>query len=239
MSCDSTWDPPGSTARRRRGLGASQPRDGEWPPAAPARTNRDCDGSERRLERPPDDAAAAEPRRLRVQARPAGARRQPRQRSTIDFRNRVEGHVGGRVWNDDCVRRLRPGAPAAGSGSTRRTSTCCGSTSTSPASFDFPTSQTIVRRFKGCLHMSLDRYDFIGPLPEVKFDDPEETLTLPRASRSRPIWRGTGTRRNRITQEYSDYRRFVTGARIVRRRRHPVESSSGCKLILSRACRAA
>jgi hypothetical protein len=63
--------------------------------------------------------------------------------------------------------------------------------------------------------MALERYDFSVRYREVKFEDPEETLTLPRLVEITSVWRGMGTPRVRVTQEYSDYQRFVTGARIV------------------------
>jgi hypothetical protein len=40
-------------------------------------------------------------------------------------------------------------------------------------------------------------------------------LTLPRRVETTALWNGLGPRRYFITQEYSDYRRFVTGGRIV------------------------
>jgi hypothetical protein len=49
----------------------------------------------------------------------------------------------------------------------------------------------------------------------VTFDDPQETLTLPRRVETIALWSGLGPRRYLITQEYSDYRRFVTGGRVV------------------------
>ena len=63
--------------------------------------------------------------------------------------------------------------------------------------------------------MALERHDSSICFREVKFDDPQETLTLPRLVETTSIWRRSGIVRNRRTQEFSDYRRFITGARIV------------------------
>ena len=99
---------------------------------------------------------------------------------------------------------------------------------------DFEASPDIVRRF-GTLHMALERHDSSIRYREVRFDDPEETLTLPRLIETTSIWRGLGIVRHRRTQEFSDYRRFITGARILRRRRHPVKNPSVPQTHLVRA----
>jgi hypothetical protein len=50
----------------------------------------------------------------------------------------------------------------------------------------------------------------------VSFQDPDETLMLPASIDSLAIWRGAGSRRNVITQDFSNCRRFLTDGRIVR-----------------------
>ncbi len=55
----------------------------------------------------------------------------------------------------------------------------------------------------------------------VAFSDPDETLLLPASSESMTIWRNAGVARQFITHEISNYRRFVTGARIVGMPRRP------------------
>jgi hypothetical protein len=49
----------------------------------------------------------------------------------------------------------------------------------------------------------------------VTFADPEETLTLPISADSLTVARNAGTPRVRKTQRFSNYRRFITGGRIV------------------------
>ncbi len=50
---------------------------------------------------------------------------------------------------------------------------------------------------------------------EVRFQDPDEALMLPVSIDSTTVVRGATTRRVRISQRLSDYRRFLTGGRIV------------------------
>ena len=55
----------------------------------------------------------------------------------------------------------------------------------------------------------------------VAFSDPDETLLLPSSMESMTAWRNAGVPRQLITHEISNYRRFVTGARIVGIPRRP------------------
>jgi hypothetical protein len=83
--------------------------------------------------------------------------------------------------------------------------------------FDFPTPRDLVRRVGAPSNMVLERHDVSIRYREIKFEDPEEILMLPRRADSTTVWRNTGSPRVRITQEFSDYRRFLTGGRIVDR----------------------
>jgi hypothetical protein len=49
----------------------------------------------------------------------------------------------------------------------------------------------------------------------VQFDNPRELLMLPEAVDSVTVWRGAGVRRYRISQRFSDYRRYLTGGRLL------------------------
>jgi len=62
---------------------------------------------------------------------------------------------------------------------------------------------------------TLERNDTSIRFRPVTFEDPDETLVLPVSSTSLRITRGAGTPRLRTTTEYADYRRFLTGGRIV------------------------
>jgi hypothetical protein len=80
--------------------------------------------------------------------------------------------------------------------------------------FDFPVSLEAMRNGSE-RRMILERADSSIRYREVKFDNPEETLTLPRLIETTTVWRNAGVNRLRTTQEFSGYRRFMTGARIV------------------------
>lgn len=64
--------------------------------------------------------------------------------------------------------------------------------------------------------MVLDRYHSSIRYRAVTFQDPEETLMLPAAIDTLTVIQGTGMPRVRTTQEFSDYKRFLTDARIVK-----------------------
>jgi hypothetical protein len=64
--------------------------------------------------------------------------------------------------------------------------------------------------------MTIERADMSIEYRRVAFADPDETLMLPARIDSLVIIRNSGSPRLRITQQFSDYRRFVTGSRIVR-----------------------
>jgi hypothetical protein len=50
---------------------------------------------------------------------------------------------------------------------------------------------------------------------QVEFQDPQEALILPTSIDTLTVIRGVATRRVRITQRFSDHRRFLTGGRMV------------------------
>jgi hypothetical protein len=62
---------------------------------------------------------------------------------------------------------------------------------------------------------TVERMDTSIRFRAVTFSDPDETLILPVSSSSLRVTRGAGTPRLRTITEYANYRRFLTGARIV------------------------
>jgi hypothetical protein len=62
---------------------------------------------------------------------------------------------------------------------------------------------------------TMERLDVSIRFKPVRFADPEETLILPVSSSSLRITRASGSPRLRTTTEYSQYRRFLTGGRVV------------------------
>ena len=61
----------------------------------------------------------------------------------------------------------------------------------------------------------MERWDSSIRFRPVKFNDPPETLVLPVSSSTLQVTRGSGTPRLRTTTQYTAYKRFITGARVV------------------------
>ena len=80
--------------------------------------------------------------------------------------------------------------------------------------FEFDVPRDYVRR-GAARSMIIERADSSIRYKRVEFQDPEETLLLPAAIDAITVIRGGGTQRVRITQRFSDYRRFLTGGRMV------------------------
>ena len=80
--------------------------------------------------------------------------------------------------------------------------------------FDFTTPREQQRR-GAAMHMTIERADSSIQYRRVSFRDPEETLMLPAAIETVTVIRGGATQRYRVTQRFSDYRRFLTGGRVV------------------------
>lgn len=62
---------------------------------------------------------------------------------------------------------------------------------------------------------TMERWDTSIRFKPVTFQDPPETLILPASSTSFRITRGAGIPRLRTSTQYSAYRRFMTGARVL------------------------
>ena len=63
--------------------------------------------------------------------------------------------------------------------------------------------------------MAIESFSSTVRYRRVAFSDPDETLLLPASMESMTIWRNAGVTRQFITHEISNYRRFVTGARVI------------------------
>jgi hypothetical protein len=72
------------------------------------------------------------------------------------------------------------------------------------------------QRVNAALFMTLERAEMSIRYRPVTFRDPDETLLLPAEIVSSSMWRNGGSAGSRVTQSFSNYRRFVTGGRIVR-----------------------
>lgn len=72
-----------------------------------------------------------------------------------------------------------------------------------------------LKRVGSPLYWTIERADTSIVYRRVSFQDPEETLVLPARVESVTVIRGEGVQRMRITQTLTNYRRFITGSRIV------------------------
>jgi hypothetical protein len=71
------------------------------------------------------------------------------------------------------------------------------------------------QRAGGAMYMTIERADSTIRYRRVPFSDPDETLVLPSSIDTLTIVKNSGSPRTRISQTFTNYRRFVTGTRIV------------------------
>ena len=62
---------------------------------------------------------------------------------------------------------------------------------------------------------TMERWDTSIRFKPVAFQDPQETLVLPASATSYRVTRGAGTPHLRTSTQYSSYRRFITGGRVL------------------------
>jgi hypothetical protein len=67
----------------------------------------------------------------------------------------------------------------------------------------------------GSTFMTIERADSSIRYRRVAFTDPNETLVLPSSIETTPVVKNSGSPRTHISQTFTNYRRFVTGSRIV------------------------
>jgi hypothetical protein len=65
------------------------------------------------------------------------------------------------------------------------------------------------------IYWTIERADSSMMYRRVAFHDPEETIVLPSRVETVTVISGGGVQRMRITQTFSNYRRFITGTRVV------------------------
>lgn len=77
------------------------------------------------------------------------------------------------------------------------------------------TPAVLARRPSADAHIILERFDRSYRFRRLSFDNPAETIVLPISASELMVTQGGGTVRQRVTTEYKNYRRFLTGGRIV------------------------
>lgn len=80
---------------------------------------------------------------------------------------------------------------------------------------DIPLPKRAAARAGGDVRWTLERHDISIRFRPVRFSEPDETLLLPVSSTALRITRGSGQPRLRTSIDYTNYRRFMTGARVI------------------------
>jgi hypothetical protein len=144
----------------------------------------------------------------------AGRRRvDGRQAVLLDFRPIAQG-APQIVWKDDCVSVSLPGRFRGRVWVDEETADVLRIDESLTGMFDFRVPRE--HRKPGVAdHMTIERADSSIRYRRVAFDDPEETLMLPASIDTVTIFRNSGAPRVRKTQQFSNYRRFITGGRIL------------------------
>lgn len=132
----------------------------------------------------------------------------------LDYKSRVVGRANV-AWKGDCVSIDLPGRTRGrlwidqASGDVLRYDEGL----TGMFEFDVPRSKQI---FNGPQSMIVERADSSIRYKPVAFHDPEETVLLPESIQSLQVIRNSGAPQMRITQTFTNYRRFLTGGRIIK-----------------------
>jgi hypothetical protein len=118
-------------------------------------------------------------------------------------------------WTDDCVSVDVPGRWRGRLWAEPETATIVRMDEQLMGMVDLPIPRKH-QQINGALFLTLERADMSIRYRAVRFSDPDETLMLPAEITSSSMWRNGGSPGNRVTQSFSNYRRFVTAGRIIR-----------------------
>lgn len=118
------------------------------------------------------------------------------------------------TWRDDCVSVELPGQSRGRVWADQTTGEVLRLDERLTGTFEFrvPNQQ---RRLGGPPSMMIERADMSIRYRPVTFRDPDETLMQPASVETLTIVRNSGAPRVRKTQVFSNYRRFVTGGRVL------------------------
>ena len=118
-------------------------------------------------------------------------------------------------WSDDCVSVDVPGKWRGRLWADPRDATIVRLDEQLTGMVDLPIPRKH-QHLNGALFMTLERADMSIRYRAVTFRDPDETMMLPAEITSSSMWRNGGSAGSRVTQSFSNYRRFVTAGRIIR-----------------------
>jgi hypothetical protein len=132
---------------------------------------------------------------------------------TIDYRS-ITPEPPEATWDEDCASIELPGRSRGRIWADSETAEILRLDEGLTGMVDVPVPWQHQRRGSP-MYMTIERADTTIRYRRVTFTDPDETLLLPASIESLTIIRNSGSPRTRITQTFSNYRRFVTGTRIV------------------------
>jgi len=118
-------------------------------------------------------------------------------------------------WTDDCVSVDAPGRFRGRLWAEPETATIVRMDEQLMGMVDLPIPRKH-QRVNGALFITLERAEMSIRYRPVQFSDPDETMMLPAEITSSSMWRNGGSPGSRITQSFSNYRRFVTAGRFLR-----------------------
>ncbi|HJZ78175.1 MAG TPA: hypothetical protein VKE51_40890 [Vicinamibacterales bacterium] len=131
---------------------------------------------------------------------------------TLDYKARRPGPIEGK-WKGDCVSIDAPGRTKGRIWVDETTNDVLRLDESLTSQFEYriPREHWVVN---GPQTWTVERADSSIRYKNVTFHDPEEVVLLPESIQSLTIFRGAQS--YRINQTFSDYRRFLTGGRIVK-----------------------
>jgi hypothetical protein len=131
----------------------------------------------------------------------------------IDYRS-VRAEEPKVEWKDECVKIDLPGRSRGRIWFDPETSEILRLDESIVGMVDIPVPAK-QQRMGGAMFMTIERADSTIRYQRVPFRDPDETLVLPSSIDTLTVVKNSGNPRTRISQTFSNYRRFVTGSRIV------------------------
>jgi hypothetical protein len=141
------------------------------------------------------------------------ARVNGREALRIDFKGVAPGRPE-ISWTDDCVSVSLPGRSRGRIWVDAATYDVLRVDEQLVGMFDFAVPREHQRR-GASRSMVIERADSSIRYRRVAFDDPPETLMLPAEVETVTVIRGAGIQRTRISQRFSDYRRFLADVRVL------------------------
>jgi hypothetical protein len=131
----------------------------------------------------------------------------------IDYKSAARGKPEVK-WHNECVSISLPGRSAGRVWVDAETYDVLRIDDRLVGQFDFDVPPTKSNGYQQG-YMVIERSQSSIHYREVTFTDPDETLMLPRSIESLQIIRNSGAPRMRITETFTDYRRFLTDAHLV------------------------